>query len=249
MATENCTGFKTFTATSSAISKNIRVQLDANGLISAAGATDDWIGTTVADVAADGRVTVRLRNSAGTHFMTASAAIARGAKLYATADGKVDDATAGGAAIGYEADEAATADGDIIECVPQGGAGAGGSGGTPFILSLPITLANVADGDVLTTLTPGFNGTITKLEFAVTDPVTTGSKATSLNAEIGTTNVTGGVVALTSANCTPLGAVVSGSAITAANTFSSTDTISIEASSTTAFAEGEGVLYIIGRSL
>jgi hypothetical protein len=112
------------------------------------------------------------------------------------------------------------------------------------IVSLPITLANVADGDVLTAYTPGFKGTIIGIDFAVTTAVTTAAKATTLNAEIGTTNLTGGAVALTSANCTPLGAVVASTAITAANAFTATDTISIEASSTTTFVEGVGVLYI-----
>lgn len=118
-------------------------------------------------------------------------------------------------------------------------------GGSRSILSLPIALAGVADGDVLTTFTPGFAGKIVKMDFAVTTKVTTASKATTLNAEIGTTNVTGGVIALTSANCTPLGAVVAGTAITAANSFTASDTVSIEASSTTAFSEGAGVLFVV----
>jgi hypothetical protein len=112
------------------------------------------------------------------------------------------------------------------------------------IVSIPITLAKLADGDIVTTYTPGFNGRIKGLDFIVHDPVTTGSKASTLNAEIGTTNLTGGTVALTSANCTPLGKVVAGAAITAGAGFTKTDTISIEASSTTTFIEGTGVLVI-----
>lgn len=112
------------------------------------------------------------------------------------------------------------------------------------VVSIPVTLANVADGDVVTTWTPGFSGRIEKIAFAVTTAVTTAAKASTLNMEIGTTNLTGGSLALTSANCTPLGAVVAASAITAANAFTSTDTLSVEASSTTAFAEGAGVLLI-----
>lgn len=118
------------------------------------------------------------------------------------------------------------------------------AGATGYVLSLPITLAGVTAADVLTTFTPGHKGKITAVAFAVTTPVTTAAKAASLNLEIGTTNLTGGVVALTSANCTPLGAVVAGSAITAANEFTATDTISVEAASVTAFSEGAGVLFI-----
>lgn len=118
--------------------------------------------------------------------------------------------------------------------------------GAISVIALPVNLASITGaGDVLTTFTPGFAGRIRKIDFAVTVPVTTAAKAASLNAEIGTTNLTGGVVALTSANCTPLGAVVAGSAITAANVFGATDTISIEAASVTAFAEGAGVLLIV----
>ncbi|HEX8851219.1 MAG TPA: hypothetical protein VF761_16960 [Gemmatimonadaceae bacterium] len=114
----------------------------------------------------------------------------------------------------------------------------------PIVVSIPIKLSKVANGDVLTNYTPGFAGKITKVAFAITDPVTTAAKATTLNLEIGTTDVTGGAIALTSANSTPLGAVIAGTAITAANTFTASSTISVEASSTTAFVEGEGVLLI-----
>lgn len=112
------------------------------------------------------------------------------------------------------------------------------------VIAIPVTLAKLANGDIVTTITPGYAGRISKMEFVVTDPATTGSKAATLNAEIGTTNLTGGALALTSANCTPLGNVVAAAAITAANKFSATDTISIEASSVTTFIEGAGVLLI-----
>jgi len=112
-------------------------------------------------------------------------------------------------------------------------------------VSLPITLAQITGaGDVLTTYTPGYKFKVLSVDFAVTTVVTTGSKAATLNVEIGTTNVTGGEVALTSANCTPLGAVVAGSAVTAANTGAANATISVEAASVTAFSEGAGVLLI-----
>ncbi len=129
----------------------------------------------------------------------------------------------------------------------------GGTGANPAwanargqeILSIPIKLAKVANGDVLTNFIPGFAGTIKKVAFAVTDPVIAASKATTLNIEINTTDMTGGAVALTSAVCMPLGAVVNGTAVTAGNVFTATDSISVEASGTTAFTEGEGVLMIV----
>lgn len=118
------------------------------------------------------------------------------------------------------------------------------SAGAPVLWSVHLNLATIADGDVVTAFTPGFSGRIESIDFITGTPVTTAAKATTLNAEIGTTNLTGGTVALTSAACTPLGAIVAGAAITAANHFGSTDTISIEASSTTAFVEGDGMLVV-----
>lgn len=108
-----------------------------------------------------------------------------------------------------------------------------------------ITLAGITGAqDVVTSWVPGFRGRILKIDFYVDVPVTTAAKAATLNAEIGTTNLTGGTVGLTSANCTPMGAKVSGAAVTGANVFDEDDAISIEAASVTAFAEGSGTLVI-----
>jgi hypothetical protein len=106
-------------------------------------------------------------------------------------------------------------------------------------------LASMANGDLLTTFTPGFAGKIVKWWAEVVVPATTADKLATLNLEIGTTNLTGGALALTSANCTPMGNVVAASAITAANEFTETDTISIEAASVTAFAEGTVNLVMV----
>ena len=114
-----------------------------------------------------------------------------------------------------------------------------------IVMPIALQLAGITgNGDVVTTFTPRFWGRIKSLDFFVTTVVSTAAKAATLNLEIGTTNVTGGAVALTSANCTPLGAKVAGSAVTAANVFGPTDTISLEAASVTAFAEGAGTLLV-----
>jgi len=118
----------------------------------------------------------------------------------------------------------------------------------PTLLTFYVNLASItAAGDVLTTYTPGFSGTIEKVSWYQMVPVTTPTKAASLNLEIGTTNLTGGVIALTSATCTPMGAVINGTAVTGGNTFDSDDTISIEAASVTAFTEGTGMLIVACR--
>ena len=108
-----------------------------------------------------------------------------------------------------------------------------------------IALSTIADGDLVTSITPGFAGKIRKTYWVQDVPVTTAAKLSTLNLEIGTVDVTGGEVALTSALCTPKGAVIAGAAITAANVFKADSTISVEAASTTAFIEGSGSLYAV----
>jgi hypothetical protein len=126
------------------------------------------------------------------------------------------------------------------------GAPATGTVADRSILSIPVKLAAVkADGDVVTAFTPGFAGTIEKMDFVVTDPVTTADKAATLNLEIGTTDVTGGVLSLTSTACGTLGKVTDATAITGNNAFKDDDTISVEAADVTAFTEGEGALLIV----
>jgi hypothetical protein len=122
----------------------------------------------------------------------------------------------------------------------------GGHGANPSWAGIAYTghwifytlLADIADGDLITEWCPGFAGTLISFDCIVEKAATTAAKASTLNLEVGTTDVTGGVVGLTSANCTPKGARVAGSAITANNAFGASDVISIEASSTTAFSEG-----------
>lgn len=111
-------------------------------------------------------------------------------------------------------------------------------------IDFPINLAAVSAADVVTEFRPGINGVIEHASFVVTQPVTTAAKLATLNLEIGTTNVTGGTIALTSANCTPLGAIVEAAAITAAATLTKESKLSVEAASVTAFVEGEGILKI-----
>lgn len=119
-------------------------------------------------------------------------------------------------------------------------------------LAFFVNLADIAAaGDVLTNYAPGYAFKLEKFDFRVSKPVTTAAKLASLNLEIGSpgTDVTGGIIALTSANCTPMGAAVAGTAITAANVGLKTDVFSIEASAVTAFAEGSGYMIIAIRNL
>jgi hypothetical protein len=108
-----------------------------------------------------------------------------------------------------------------------------------------IALSTIANGDLDTTWTPGFWGRILGFEARAVVVASTGGKTTTLNAEIGTTNVTGGTLELTTAGLATIGARMASAAIpTAANVFGPTDTVSVEAASTTAFSEGSAEIAL-----
>jgi hypothetical protein len=121
-----------------------------------------------------------------------------------------------------------------------------GNSRIPFVIPLP-PLATITAADIVTEMRPGIAGTIEYWEFVTTIAATTAAKAATLNLEIDTTNVTGGTIALTSANVTPKGVVVPASAITGANVLTRESKLSVEASAVTAFAEGEGYLVVYIR--
>lgn len=116
-------------------------------------------------------------------------------------------------------------------------------------LAFFVNLADIAAGDVLTNYVPGYAFRLEKHDFRVAKAVSTAAKLASLNLEIGIVDVTGGVIALTSANCTPAGNPVAGTPITALNTGTKIDSFSIEAAAVTAFAEGTGWILVAIRNL
>ena len=112
------------------------------------------------------------------------------------------------------------------------------------IKEFSVDLADIAGaGDVLTEWTPGFHFKIVSFGCQIEKAVSTPAKAANFALEIGTDNVTGGLIEL--AGTYSLGAVIPGSAITDANTGSDSDNISIEASSVTAFSEGRARFTIV----
>lgn len=120
------------------------------------------------------------------------------------------------------------------------------------IISIPIQLAamTTSAADLLTGFTLGFRGQILSLAFQVTTLGTGDAASQVLNVEIGTTDLTGGVLTLLLADATPLGKVTQATAITGANLFSATDTISIEvAASGTVFTAGAGNLLLRVQNL
>lgn len=127
---------------------------------------------------------------------------------------------------------------------------AGGQGATiaarlaRTTLEFSMNLADITAADLITNYIPGYNGKILATHAFATKPATTAAKAATLTPKVNATPVTGGALALTSANMTPAGAKVDSAAITALNTFLPTDTIGITAASVTAFVEGSVTIII-----
>jgi hypothetical protein len=119
-------------------------------------------------------------------------------------------------------------------------------------VAVPLTLAamTTAAADLLTAYTPGYAFELLSAEF-VTTVLGTGTSASQvLNLEIGTTNVTGGVLTLLLADTNTLGKKTAATAITAANVGTASDTISLEvATGGTVFTAGAGVLLLKLRNM
>lgn len=131
---------------------------------------------------------------------------------------------------------------DMASDVPRGGT-------HPF--SFHISLAGLSNADLLSTIVPGYKFAIEKVMFGVQTAATTAAKAATITPKISGVAVSGGVLSLTSANCTPKGNVVNGSEISDSspdNEGSETDSISLTASGVTSFVEGDGEIVMILRN-
>jgi len=178
--------------------------------------------------------------TAGVSKIVAGGAISAGASVTSDSTGRAVTVGGSDSISGY----ALTASQGAGELIPilLAVTGKSATGTKGSVVSIPFQFSTLANGDTVTNWTPGFAGTIIKFAAVVTVAVSTSAKAASINLEIGTTNVTGGVIALTGVYA--LGVTIASSAISAANTFTDTDTISIEASAVTTFSEGAGVFLI-----
>lgn len=116
------------------------------------------------------------------------------------------------------------------------------------VLSIPIDdLSKVAlNGLVINAFTPGFAGKIGKPQFVTgLVPASTGGKDIDLQCLIGATPTTGGVLTLLTADIDAIGKVKAATAVSANNTFTATDTISLKCvEATAAFVEGQGTVLI-----
>lgn len=115
------------------------------------------------------------------------------------------------------------------------------------VLTVPVQLAafTTAAADIMTNYAPGFAFKVLDIQFVVTTLGTGASASMVFNAEIGTTNLTGGVLTLLLADATPLGKKTAATAITALNVGTAADTLSLEvAASGTVFTAGAGFFMI-----
>jgi hypothetical protein len=97
-----------------------RVKINSSGQVVYAGVGEEAHGVTQAAAESGYSATIKLINGTGTFRIACSAAVVRGALLYGTASGKVDDAGTG--APQYIALEAGSGDGANIQCARVDGA-------------------------------------------------------------------------------------------------------------------------------
>jgi len=107
-----------------------RVKLSSGNVVYA-DAGEEFIGVTARKAVSGDSVAVNLRSASRTYKMVASGAITAGVAIYGALGGKVS-ASASGVAQGV-ALEAATADGDIIECFQNNGVAGAIDGATTAI--------------------------------------------------------------------------------------------------------------------
>lgn len=151
------------------------------------------------------------------------------------------------------------ADATLADAFNQGSAftdNSTGSAGTTIaagvgVNTITIPLTSLATGlstaaiDLLTNYTPGYKFKVLSFDFVTTVAGTGSSASQTFNLEIGTTNLTGGSLVVNLASTDTIGEVSAGTSITAANTGTSSDTLSIEmAASGTVFTAGAGYFVI-----
>jgi hypothetical protein len=97
------------------------------------------------------------------------------------------------------------------------------------------------------TFLPGVAGKIAAVD-AFMRKVSTTSASVTLQAYISAQAVTGGVLTLNSTACSTLGARITGSAVSSANSFTATQLITLKPTVTTAFTEGEMEILVFFAS-
>lgn len=122
---------------------------------------------------------------------------------------------------------------------------AAGVGVTTLMFAVDLTTLTTLARELLTDYVLGYAFKILAVDFVVTDEGTGAGATQTINLEINSTNVTGGVINPTLANTATAGALVAGTAVTANNTGSNAATLSIEvAAGGTIFTAGQGIILV-----
>lgn len=219
------------------------VKLNSAGKIVAVSATTDQPYGVLQDEPADTKPGAVKRY--GASKVVAGAVIAAGARVYATAAGRVTSTPVLGSYPVGKALQEATADGAIIEVELD----LQGSPVPAVVFNFPVTLS-LADNGNVAKFVPGFAGRLVSMEATVTTITSDSSgKQAILNPDIAGTNVTGGVLTIdtdvVAADPDTLGKRIAATAITALNTFGATDEITIEAANTTPFTVGAACVTVV----
>lgn len=118
------------------------------------------------------------------------------------------------------------------------------------LVQVPYNLAALANGAMLNPgLRLGLTGTVEYYEALVKTAATTAAKLATLQPTIDGVAVTGGALALTSANATPAGIILPAPLITGGNVIKPANRLGFLVSGVTAFAEGEIVLNVRIRTV
>lgn len=179
--------------------------------------------------------------------------VTAGDNLASDANGKLVTATASDAILAVALEDGSDGEVHSVSLVTRTSSGTNNTTWSTMTIPMNALSSYTTGDDIITEFTPGFNGYIEKVSF-VTETVTTDIDADAeINFEIGTTDLTGGVITLTdtaTAATSPdtVGKVIDGSAITADNEFTNTDSISAEISITNGFSDGEGYLLVVLRA-
>lgn len=212
------------------------VKRSATGMV-LSGAGEAVVGIIENAPADEAKVNVRVLGVAAAY---AGDTITAGQQVMANASGQLVPLTSTNAVAGVALEAAAS--GQLFSLLL--GAGGKGQQADPYSeKSYVIAAATIANGDIATDMPLAYSGTIENFYAVCSDPVTTAAKAATLRLEIDAVSVTGSTLAL--AGTYGLGAVETSAGISALNTFTDSETLSIVATSTTAFSEGSFNIYLV----
>lgn len=130
---------------------------------------------------------------------------------------------------------------------------AAGLGGIQF-LNFAYNLADISAADILVDYVVPAGFKLVDIRAVITKAATTAAKAATITAKIDGTAVTGATIALTSANCTPIGTILTGTAtdvLAGGNNiaYGPGSKLKVTGSSVTAFVEGAATITLTLQSL